>query len=299
MSRKIGIIGLGAMGFAMAKRLIERQYRVTGFDLRSEPLAALAACGGYTAESPADVAANADVLILMVVNADQVDDVLFRDGVAEVMQPGATVVSMVTSAPDRVQATAKRVANSGLQFVDAPVSGGVPGIEAGTLTIMAAAPDAVFADVAPLLRDIGSNTYHLGTAPGQGAAMKTVNQLLAGVHIAAAAEALALAEAEGINVATALEVLSNSAASSWMLRDRGARMIEPGPEVRSAIDIFVKDLGIVEDTGRSRRFGLPLASAALQLYLAASGSGLGKHDDSQLFAHYRRINGTGPKQGDA
>jgi len=288
MTRKIALIGLGAMGFAMAKRLVERQHHVTGYDIRPEPMAALSALGGHVAETAKEAAQNADVIILMVVNADQAEAVLFDGGVCQAAGSGAHVVCMATCAPARVIAIDERVRSYGLKFVDAPVSGGVAGIEAGTLTIMAAADDETFSGCADLLRQIGSNTHHVGTRVGQGAALKTVNQLLAGVHIAAAAEALALAEREGIDKTLALDVLSNSAASSWMLKDRGPRMIEPGDEVRSAVEIFVKDLGIVADTGRAARYPTPLAAAALQLYLAASGMGLGSSDDARVIEVYRK-----------
>ena len=291
----IAVIGLGAMGFAMAKRLAERQHRVFGFDIRPEPMAALEAVGGHGAASAAAAAAEADIVLSMVVNAAQTRSVLADGGVGDALAAkpaGATTfVSMATMAPADAAEIGAGLDSRGIRFIDAPVSGGVAGIEAGTLTIMAAAPKAVFDAVAPVLREIGSNTFHLGDAYGQGSAMKTVNQLLAGVHIAAAAEALALAEAEGIDPALALDILSGSAASSWMLKDRGPQMIKPGEDVRSAIDIFVKDMKIVDDTGHARRFGLPLASAALQLYLSASGAGLGRADDSQLIEHYRRANG--------
>ena len=296
--RTVAVIGLGAMGLAMAKRLAERQHRVIGFDIRPEPMAALEAAGGHSASDAAAAARAADIVISIVVNAAQTRAILLDGGVLDAMAAkastgegqGAVFVSMATMAPADAAAIGADLAARGVGFVDAPVSGGVAGIEAGTLTIMAAAPKATFELAQPLLKEIGSNTYHLGETYGQGSAMKTVNQLLAGVHIAAAGEALALAEAEGIDPRLALEILSGSAASSWMLKDRGPRMIAPGKEVRSAIDIFVKDLKIVDDTGHARRFGLPLATAALQLYLAASGAGHGREDDSQIIAHYRRVN---------
>jgi L-threonate 2-dehydrogenase len=169
------------------------------------------------------------------------------------------------------------------------VSGGVVGATGGTLTIMAAAPDAVFGRMKPLLSAMGSNLYHLGQTPGQGAAMKTVNQLLAGIHIAAAAEGLALAERAGIDAALALEILSGSAAASWMLKNRGARMVADDGQVTSAVDIFVKDLGLVLDAGRAAKMGLPLSAAAHQQFIAASGLGLGGRDDSQVIEAYRAL----------
>ena len=285
--RNIAIVGLGAMGAAMAKRLVEKQYRVTGFDLNSAAVAALEAAGGHGAGSAAEAAQGAEALIVMVVNADQAEAVLFDNGALAALGEGAPAIVMATCAPDRIEKMAKRAKEAGHPFIDAPVSGGVPGIEAGTLTIMAAAASDEFDRARPLLTDIGSNLFHIGETPGQGAAMKTVNQLLAGVHIAVAAEGLAFAQRAGIDPRLALEILSGSAASSWMLRDRGPRMIEPGDEVRSAVDIFVKDLGLVLDAGRAMRMGLPLSAAAMQLYLEASGAGLGTKDDSQVIERYR------------
>ncbi|MEZ5843456.1 MAG: NAD(P)-dependent oxidoreductase [Hyphomicrobiaceae bacterium] len=292
MQPNLSFIGLGAMGLAMARRQAARQVHVTGFDVRPEAMAALEASGGHAATSAADAVRDADYVFLVVVNADQVDSVLFEAGALEAMKTDATVVVMATAAPARVIETARRVTATGRRFVDAPVSGGVAGVEAGTLTIMAAAPADTFQRAEPVLRAIGSKTYHLGTAYGQGAAMKTVNQLLAGVHIAVAAEAFALAEKAGIDKKTALEILGGSAASSWMLRDRGSRMIGESDAVTSAIDIFVKDLAIVLDAGRAAKMGLPLAAIAHQLFLSASGMGHGRRDDSQVIEVYRAAGGT-------
>lgn len=286
---KIAFVGLGAMGLPMAENLVKRQLRVTGFDMRPEAVAKLVSAGGHGATSEAEAARGADALVVMVVNADQAEAVLFGGGALSALDAGATVIVMATCAPARIAAIAERVAASGRHFVDAPVSGGVVGATGGTLTIMAAAPKAVFERAKPLLAAMGSNLYHLGETPGQGAAMKTVNQLLAGVHIAAAAEGMALAEREGIDPALALEILSGSAASSWMLKNRGPRMVADDGQVTSAVDIFVKDLGLVLDAGRAAKMGLPLSAAAHQLFIAASGMGLGGRDDSQVIETYRAL----------
>lgn len=295
----VAFVGLGAMGLPMASKLIEKQMRVVGFDMRSEAVATLEAAGGRGATSAADAAKGAATLVVMVVNADQAEDVLFAGGARDALAPSATVIVMATCAPARIARMAKRVEATGRSFVDAPVSGGVVGATAGTLTIMAAAKQPVFEAARPVLQAMGSNLYHLGETPGQGAAMKTVNQLLCGVHIAVAAEAIALAEKEGIDPNLAVEILSGSAASSWMLRNRGARMIKDDGQITSAVDIFVKDLGLVLDAGRAARMGLPLAAAAHQLFLAASGLGHGGKDDSQVIETYRALRPASrtPKQG--
>jgi L-threonate 2-dehydrogenase len=287
----IAFIGLGAMGRPMARRLVEAQHRVTGFDLSAAALDELERAGGKRATSAGAAADGADAIILMVVNADQAEAVLFGAGALEALKPEALVVLMATCPPSRVQAMAAKVEAAGRRFVDAPVSGGVVGAEAGTLTIMAAASDAVLARAKPVLEAMGSRYTRVGSEAGQGAAVKTINQLLCGVHIAVAAEAFAMAEKAGVDTALMLDVLTQSAAGSWMLSNRGPRMLEAEPGVTSAVDIFVKDLGIVMDAGRAAHVALPLAAAAHQMFLAASGAGHGKADDSQVIRAYRALNG--------
>jgi L-threonate 2-dehydrogenase len=285
----ITFIGLGAMGFTMAKRLVEHQYRVTGFDVRAEAMQRFDAIGGNSAPTVAEACKGADLLIVMTVNADQADDVLFTKGGAAALKDGARVIVMATCAPARVADMAARCSALGKRFIDAPVSGGVAGADAGTLTIMAAAPNAVMAETEPVLRTMGSNLYHLGEKAGQGASMKIVNQLLCGAHIAVAAEGLAFAQRQGIDPALALELLSGSAASSWMLKNRGPRMVSDDPTVSSSVDIFVKDMGLVLDAGKSAKMGLPLAALTHQMFLAASGMGLGDKNDSQVIELYRAL----------
>ena len=288
---KIGFIGLGAMGMPMAENLIKKQYSVTGFDVRPESVSTFEALGGKGAATAAQAAANADVLIVMVVNAAQAESVLFDAGALDAMASAGTVVLMATCAPSAVKSIAARIAATGRHIIDAPVSGGIIGAKGGTLTIMASAPKPIFDQFHAVLTTLGDKLFHVGEEPGQGAAVKTVNQLLCGVHIAVAAEAIALAEKAGIDGKLALEILGGSAAASWMLNNRGPRMFEEEPMVASAVDIFVKDLGSVVDAGRSSKTPLPIASAALQMFLAASAMGLGLKDDSQVVEAYRQIAG--------
>ncbi len=285
----IAFIGLGAMGSAMAARLVAHQYSVTGFDLRSEALTVLVDKGGHSSASVAEAVRGADTLIVMTVNADQADDVIFAQGGLDGLRLGGTVIVMATCAPARIAAIAERVVAAGRNFIDAPVSGGVVGAEAGTLSIMVAAPKAIFEAHRPMLETLGTGLVLVGETAGQGAAMKIVNQLLCGVHIAVAAEGLAFAERQGIDPALALSILSGSAASSWMLKNRGSRMVGVDTSVTSTVDIFVKDLGLVLDAGRSAKMGLPLAAMAHQAFLSASGMGLGADDDSQVIAGYRAL----------
>ncbi|HEY0926883.1 NAD(P)-dependent oxidoreductase [Brevundimonas sp.] len=287
----VGFVGLGAMGLPMAQNLIANGHAVQGFDLRPEPGQALAAAGGKAVASATEAAAGADVLMLMVVNALQAEQVLFEAGALQALPEGGTVVLTATCLPGEAAAMAARVAAEGRRFVDAPVSGGTAGAKAGSLSIMAGCPTPLFNELKPLFEGFGGKLFHVGEAAGQGQMVKTVNQLLCGAHIAVAAEALSLAEKMGVDPKVALEITGGSAAASWMLNDRGPRMLEADPEVTSAIDIFVKDLGIVLAAGRDCQAALPLAAAAHQLFVSTSGRGDGRADDSQVIRSYALLNG--------
>ncbi|WP_297364453.1 NAD(P)-dependent oxidoreductase [Thauera sp.] len=294
----IAFAGLGAMGLPMAKNLLAAGHRVRGIDLNPTALAALAAAGAEpAADAAADAAAaarGAEVLILMVVNAAQAEQVLFADGALQALDEGAIVCLMATCPPAAVERIAERVVAAGRRFVDAPVSGGTAGATAGTLTIMAACERATYEEMQPVFRAVGERIFHVGERAGQGATVKTVNQLLCGVHIAVVAEAFALAAKVGVDLEVLLEIMGGSAASSWMLKDRGPRMLQAEPEVSSAVDIFVKDLGIVLEAGRDAKAALPIAAVAHQLFLAAAGRGDGRADDSQVIRSYHVLNGTVP-----
>jgi 3-hydroxyisobutyrate dehydrogenase len=291
--KTIAFAGLGAMGLPMAKNLLAGGFRLRGIDLNPKALAVLAEAGAEPAASAVEAASGADVLILMVVNAAQAEQVLFAGGALAALNDGGTVCLMATCPPGGVEHIAEQVVASGRRFVDAPVSGGVAGAVAGSLTIMAACEAATYDDLLPVFQAIGQRIFHVGDKPGQGAVVKTVNQLLCGVHIAVVAEAFALAAKVGVDLDVLLEIMGGSSASSWMLRDRGPRMLEADPQVTSAVDIFVKDLGIVLETGRETQVALPLAAVAHQLFLATSGRGDGRADDSQVIRSYHVLNGTG------
>jgi 3-hydroxyisobutyrate dehydrogenase len=294
---RIAFFGLGAMGLPMATNLLARGFAVTGFDLNSRALDALESAGGNRARTAAEAASAADVLILMVVTAAQAEAVLFDGDALEALRADGVVALMATCPPAAVEAIDERVRKAGRRLIDAPVSGGVAGAKTATLTIMAAGPRVTFDAAKPVFDALGDKVFHVGERPGQGAMVKTVNQLLCGVHIAVVAEAFALAAKVGVDLGILLEILSGSAASSWMLKDRGPRMLETNPAVTSAVDIFVKDLGIVLDAGRDTKAALPLAAAAHQMFLATSGRGDGAADDSQVIRSYLALNGVRRPEG--
>jgi len=249
----------------------------------------LAEAGGVRACAPADAADGADVLVLMVVNAAQAEAVLFEGGALAALPKNSIVVLMATCPPRAVELIAARVVEAGRSFVDAPVSGGVVGARAATLSIITAAPRVTFAAVRPVLEAVGDKVFHVGERPGQGAMIKTVNQLLCGVHIAAAAEALAFAEALGLAAADCWQVLREGAAASFMFDDRGARMVAGEfREARSALDIFVKDMGLVGAAADRAGAPVPLAEAARRLYERGHDQGMGRLDDSALIEVLRQ-----------
>ena len=288
----VGFIGLGAMGTGMAKRLVAAGFDVAGTDVRGEAVAAFAAAGGRAAASPAEAASGADVLFVMVVNAAQADAVLFgENGAVGALPRGSVVVLNSTVPASAAAALADRLAETGHPMLDAPVSGGTVGAEGGTLTVMASGPDEAFAKAGPALDAVAKKVYRLGDKAGIGSTVKTVNQLLAGVHIAAAAEAMALGTRAGADPRTLFEVISNSAGNSWMFSNRVPHMLDGDYTPLSAVDIFVKDLGLVLDTGRELKFPLPLAAAAHQLFLMAAAAGLGREDDAAVVKVFERLAG--------
>lgn len=293
---RISFIGLGAMGQPMALNMQRAGFEVHGFDVRPEGRQSFAAAGGRVADSSAAASRDAELIWLMVVNAEQARQVLFDDGALAASAPNAIVAAACTQAPAAAAALAERIAATGRTMLDCPVSGGVKGAQAAGLAVMCAGPNAVYRRAEPVLKTIGAKLFHVGEQAGQGSTAKMINQLLCGVHIAAAAEAMNVAERAGVPLQTMHDIISVSAGNSWMWGDRGPRMMQPDPVVTSAVDIFVKDLGIVLDQGRQVRQALPLASAAMQMFLAASGLGFGKADDSQVIRAYRALNGSAPKQ---
>ncbi len=279
----VGVVGLGSMGLGVARSLLRRGFEVHGHDVRSEALEAFRADGGRAARSPAEVGAAVEVLIVLVVNAAQTEQVLFGpDGAATALRDGAVVISSATVAPAYAEALGPRLAERRLLHLDAPVSGGAAKAATGELSIMASGTPAAFEKAAPALEAIAARVYRLGDRSGQGSKVKMINQLLAGVHIAAAAEAMALCIRAGADPAVVYDVICNSAGASWMFQNRVPHILAGDYTPLSAVNIFVKDLGIVLDAAREARMALPLTAAAHQMYLMAAAAGHGGEDDSAV-----------------
>ena len=279
----IGVIGLGAMGHGMAASLCRAGYRVHVCDVRWEAAQAFAAGGGVACATPSELAAHCEVIVSVVVNAAQTEAVLFGEhGAAAAMRPGSVFVMCSTVDPNWSVALEARLAALGVLYLDAPISGGAAKAASGQMTMMTAGRPEAYAKVGDALDAMAAKVYRLGDQAGNGSKVKIINQLLAGVHIAAAAEAMALGLREGVDAAALYEVITHSAGNSWMFENRMAHVLTADYTPLSAVDIFVKDLGLVLDTARATKFPLPLSATAHQMFMQASTAGFGREDDSAV-----------------
>jgi putative dehydrogenase len=276
------------MGFGIAASLVRAGHEVSGADVNPDAVARLRNQGGSEQEVAA-VAVDLHALVLVVLNAAQTKDVLFGEaGLARALRKGAVVVCCVTVPPEFARRTAARCAELGLHFLDAPISGGSVKAAQGRLTIMASGTPDAFGAARPILEATAETVFELGDSAGAGSAMKAVNQMLAGLHIAAMAEAITFGMTQGISPETFLKVIPKCAGTSWMLENRAPHIVAGDYTPHSAVDIWPKDLGIVLDAARASRFSAPLTAAALQQFVAASGMGLGREDDAALAKVYAR-----------
>lgn len=286
----VGIIGLGSMGLGSALALCEAGFDVIGFDISEEACRKLTVGGGRTVGCPSAVAREARIVLIVVVNSRQVEQVLFGpDGVVESLQSGDLIIQCATVAPGFTRQLGERLEKAGLGMLDAPISGGALKARQGQLSVMASGPESSFRQAAAVLDGIAAKVYRLGSAVGVGSSFKLVNQHLAGIHIAAAAEAMALGISLGLDPQTLYEVITNSAGNSWMFENRVPHIIAGDYTPFSAVDIFVKDLDLVSSTGRELPLSLPLAGTALQQFIAASSAGHGREDDSAVVKVYQHL----------
>ena len=289
---QVAVIGLGSMGYGMAASLKRAGLSVTGYDINAEAVTRFAAEHGKGAASAAEATAGVDAVLTVVVNADQTDAVLFgANGAASTMAAGAVVVSSATMSPERARGLAKEAAARGHLYVDAPISGGSLRAREGALTVLASGPPEAMTKAEPVLGAIAAKVYRLGDEAGLGASFKMVNQLLAGVHIAAACEAIVFAKRLGLDIGKVYEVITASAGNSWMFENRVPHVLAGDYAPKSAVDIFTKDLGIIADMSRTHTFATPLAAAALQLFLMTAEAGMGKDDDASVARLYAQIAG--------
>ena len=283
MKPTVGLIGLGAMGSGMAQSLRRAGFPLRVFDVRPGAAEAFAQGGGSACASAAELAQASDVVVSVVVNAAQTEDLLFGSGaVAAALRPGSVFVMCSTVDPNWSVALEGRLADLGLLYLDAPISGGAAKAASGEMTMMTSGRPEAYDKCGAVLDAMAAKVYRLGDRAGAGSKVKIINQLLAGVHIAAAAEAMALGLREGVDPAALYEVITHSAGNSWMFENRMAHVLAADYTPLSAVDIFVKDLGLVLDLARASKFPLPLSSTAHQMFMQASTAGFAKEDDSAV-----------------
>lgn len=292
-AKSAAVIGLGSMGLGMAKSLLRAGFSVSGYDVSATSTKAFAEAEGQVAQTLAQATNGADIVVCVVVNAAQTEGVLFGEGgVASAMKPGSVFVSCATMDPAIARDLAARLEAKGVHYLDAPISGGARRAAEGALTILASGSKAAFAAARPALDAMAAKLYELGDAAGAGAAFKMINQLLAGVHIAAASEAMAFAARQGLDLDKVYEVITASAGNSWMFENRMPKVLSGDYSPNSATEIFVKDLGIVQDMARTQRFPVPMAASALQMFLMTAAVGMGRDDDSSVARLYAQVGGT-------
>jgi 3-hydroxyisobutyrate dehydrogenase len=291
--RTVAFVGLGAMGAGMARCLVRHGFAVRGFDVRPEPVASLAAEGAYAARSSADAADGAESAIVIVLNADQVEDVVFGpDGLAGSLPPDAHVVCMSTVAPPRAREFAERAAAQGLRWIDAPVSGGTERAAEGTLTTMVGAEPADLESMRPVLEAFSRDVFHLGPV-GAGSTAKMVNQVLVYCNLAAAVEAMTLCRKLGADMQSVYDVIRTAFGNSSAFEARIPRLIEGSYTTGGSLRIALKDLGIVEETARSLTLPMPMTAQATQLFRATAAAGMLDQDDLAVAHVFERLAGFG------
>jgi L-threonate 2-dehydrogenase len=286
MHAGIGIVGIGNMGLAMALRLRELGHPVAVRDLDPAREAAAATAGAQVFPTPAALAARCALVIVAVVDGAQTHEVLFgADGVADALPTGGTVMLCPTIAPDDVEAAARGLAARGLACIDAPMSGGPARARDGSMSLMVACDDAAWARWQALLAQLAAHRFRVGQRPGDGARTKLVNNLLAAINLAGAAEALRLADALGLDAARTLDVIERSSGQSWIGSDRARRVLAGDTAPRAHMRLLAKDSALALGAAQAAALALPLGAQAAEAFAAACRAGLADADDSALWRH--------------
>jgi len=301
LTKKVAVVGLGSMGLGIAQTLLRAGFETIGCDLNEQILRDFATAGGISVSSPGEIDADCDAVLVVVVNDEQAKSVIFGqdsgdiellledDGVAYNLDPGTVVLGCSTVPPDFARRCALRLEEHGILYLDTPISGGAAKAAEGQLSIMASGAPEAFERAATVLDAIAETVHRLGDSAGAGSTFKMINQLLAGVHIAAASEAMSFGIKCGLDPQKLYQVITHSAGSSWMFENRVPRILDGDYTPHSAVDIFVKDLHIVQEKAANEHFPLPMATAASQLFTMATSMGMGRLDDSAVAKVYESM----------
>ncbi len=298
MAAKAGVIGIGAMGMGVAKRLLARGFEVHVRDIRPEAEAEARAAGAVVGASPAAVARACPVVITLVVDAAQTEEVVFgSDGVAAGMRPGGVLVMCSTVSPEFAGPLADRLAPRGIRVLDAPVSGGPARALDGTMSMMIGGDAEAWETARPALEAMSGKRFRVGARTGDGAKMKLVNNLMAGINLAAACEGMVFGLKLGLDPRTIFEVACASSGGSWVFADRMPRVLDGDYTTKAAVDILAKDLGLALEAGAAAKALLPIGAVARQAYLAASALGFGQEDDAAVAKYYAAVSGVDLPRG--
>lgn len=285
---KTAVFGLGSMGFGIATSLLKAGHDTYGFDVATAQMDKFADEGG-SAASVEHIAPELECVVVVVLNAAQTESVLFgENGVVSLLAEGSVVIACATVAPEFARDMEKRCREHGVIYLDAPISGGAVKAGLGQLSVMASGSKTAFEAARPVLNSMATTVFELGDSAGAGSAMKSVNQLLAGVHIATMAEALTFGITQGVTPAKFLDVITQCAGTSWMLENRAPHIVDGDYTPHSAVNIWLKDLGIVLDIAESANFNSPLTKAALEQFVKANEQGFGLEDDAAVAKVYAR-----------
>jgi 3-hydroxyisobutyrate dehydrogenase len=289
---RAGVIGIGAMGMGVAKRLLARGYAVSVRDIRRAAEDEARAAGATVCASPAEVAAASPVVVTVVVDARQTEEVVFGPrGLAEGMAPGGVLVMCSTVSPEFSGPLAERLAPRGILALDAPISGGPARAHDGTMSMMVAGEPAAYEKARAVLEAISGKRFRVSARTGDGSKMKLVNNLMAGINLAAACEGMVFGLKLGLDPQTIFDVVSASSGASWAFGDRMPRVLSGDYSAKAAVDILAKDLGLALEAGAAARAALPIGGAARQSFIATSALGHGQEDDAAVAKYYARVAG--------
>ena len=285
-NKNILVIGLGSMGFGIAKSLMRSGYKVYGQDKNIDQQQKFIQDGGLEGEVLYD---QLEAVIIVVLNEQQTREIIFGEyGIANKLQNDTLIMVCTTVSPDFAREMDNKCVEKGLLYLDSPISGGSKKSLEGKLSYMISGSQKAQQKAKPLLVATSEKVFEFGTSVGAGSAMKSVNQMLAGIHISAMAEAITFGITQGIEPKKFLEVISECAGTSWMLENRAPHIIDDDYSPKSSINIWPKDLGIVLDIAKKSNFSAPLTATAMQQFVAAAGSGLGHEDDAAVAKIYAR-----------
>lgn len=289
---RAGVIGIGAMGMGVAKRLLARGYAVHVRDIRREAEDEARAAGATVCASPAEVARACPVVVTLVVDAAQTEEVVFgRHGVAEGMAPGGVLVMSSTVSPEFAGPLAERLAPRGIRALDAPVSGGPARAHDGTMSMMIAGDPEAFEAARAVLESISGRRFRVSARTGDGSKMKLVNNLMAGINLAAACEGMVFGMKLGLDPRTIFDVVCASSGASWVFGDRMPRVLAGDYSTKAAVDVLAKDLGLALAAGAAARAAVPICATARQSFIATRALGHGQEDDAAVAKYYAQVAG--------